>query len=446
MNWTRRDLLRRISFAAMLAPPAFSAARARLPADEGKRSSPPVAARRREDMILRLGGVGDGYKMTWAADDRHYFGVNDGSGWLQPPRKFYNSHMWKVSGGPADASFADVAAYPDLDKMTRPDDAPSYYGHGTLAVDGKLYQFLSTLDRRTETPRCWTGAKLIQSPDLGRTWKNQDGTTPVTWEDWNEQKRGLAFFEEPQGAFSLISLLQMGRDYALNRDGYVYLYSPNGSIDGQMNELVMARVPKGRVTDRAAYSFFAGQRAGAPRWTRDITKRRPVHRFPKGWVNNANLFEGDLVVEAWLPSVTFVEALNLYLMAASGTGCAPDGTEFGKPSYLGLWAAPSPWGPWTQFHEETAWTPANDTAACAYAPQIVPGWIAKDGRSFWLGWADLQGMRDFTRDRAMLGAALQKARDVHERTAVAADFHRRKLPYYALNTQRVDLVFQDSAP
>jgi len=382
--------------------------------------------------------------MSWAADGRQYFGVNDGSGWQSPTRKFYNSHMWTVSGGPQGATFVDVPGYPDLDKMTRPDDAPSYYGHGMLAVDGKLFQFLSTLDRRTETPRRWTGAKLIQSADMGKSWENQDGSVPVMWEDWVEQKQRLAFFDEPQGAFSLISVLQMGQDYALNRDGYVYLYSPNGSIDGRMNELMMARVPKARIADRAAYSFYTGESAGVPQWTSDIAARQPVHRFPPGWVNSTNLFEGDLVVEAWLPSITFVEPLGLYLMAASGTGCAPDGTEFVKPSYLGLWAAPAPWGPWTQFHEETAWTPANDAKACAYAPQIVPGWIAKDGRSFWLAWADLQGMHDFTRDRAQLFAQSQQAKEVHERTTVIADFHRRKLPYYALNTHRVDRVFPDS--
>lgn len=383
--------------------------------------------------------------MSWAADGRHYFGVNDGSGWLNPPQKFYNSHMWSMGGGPEGATFSDVTGYPDLDKMARPDDAPSYYAHGTLAVDGKLYQFLGTLDRRTETPRRWTGAKLVRSADMGKSWSNQDGSMPVTWEDWAEQKPQLAFFEEAQGAFSLISILQMGRDYALNRDGYVYLYSPNGSIDGQMNELVMARVPKRRIADRTAYEFYAGERGGRVQWSRDIAARRPVHIFPTGWVNSTNLFEGDLVVEAWLPSVTFIEPLGLYFMAASGTGCAPDGTEFGKPSYLGLWASSTPWGPWKQFHEENAWTPANDSKARAYAPQIVPGWVAQDSRSFWLVWADLQGMRDFTRDRAQLFALLSKAKDVHERTTVIADFHRSKLPFYALNAQRVDLVFEDSS-
>ena len=83
----------------------------------------------------------------------------------------------------------------------------------------------------------------------------------------------------------------------------------------------------------------------------------------------------------------------------------------------------------------------GDAAACAYAPQIAPKWIAADGRSFWLVWADLQGIRSFTRDRSLLAADLAKAADVNERTEIIATFHRKKLPHYAFNTQRVDLVF-----
>jgi hypothetical protein len=71
-------------------------------------------------------------------------------------------------------------------------------------------------------------------------------------------------------------------------------------------------------------------------------------------------------------------------------GCAPDGMWFGKPSYLGFWIAPQPWGPWTQVHEETAWTPLGDGKARCYQPQISPKWLAEDGRSFWLVWTDFQ--------------------------------------------------------
>jgi hypothetical protein len=78
-------------------------------------------------------------------------------------------------------------------------------------------------------------------------------------------------------------------------------------------------------------------------------------------------------------------------MANWGMGCDPQGNEwFRKPSYLGLWTAPRPWGPWQQIHEETAWTPAGDANARAYQPQIAPKWIAADGSSFWLVWTDFQ--------------------------------------------------------
>ena len=57
---------------------------------------------------------------------------------------------------------------------------------------------------------------------------------------------------------------------------------------------------------------------------------------------------------------------------------------------LVLESAPSGEGPWTQVHEETAWTPLGDLQARCYQPQISPKWIGKDGRSFWLVFTDFQ--------------------------------------------------------
>jgi len=396
---------------------------------------------RRDETILRLGGVGDGYKMTWDADDRLYAVVNDGSGWLDPPKAFYNARLWNLSGSIEKASFAEVSGYPDLNNMTRPEDAPRYFGHGLLAVRGRLFHFLSTLDQATDRPRHWVGSKLIYSVDQGRTWCNQDGSSPVVWENWDQQSRErLAFFQESQGSFSLLSILQMGRNYSANRDGYVYVYGLNGNVDGQMNELVMFRVRCEQLLNRRAYEFFGGRQGnGDARWVKDIEARAVVHTFPRGWVNGSNLFAGDLVVEAWLPSVVYNEPLGSYMMTSAGIGCAPDGTAFGKPSYLGFWVASTPWGPWRQIHEETAWTPGNDPAACAYAPQIAPKWMAADGKSCWLVWADLKGIRTFAREQSLLDANIEKARSPEQRSAVMADFTRRYMPGYSCNAQRVDL-------
>jgi len=56
----------------------------------------------------------------------------------------------------------------------------------------------------------------------------------------------MAFYREPQQAFSQLTFLQMGRAYQDNRDGYLYVYGPNGITEGSMNQLVMFRVPTRR--------------------------------------------------------------------------------------------------------------------------------------------------------------------------------------------------------
>ena len=218
----------------------------------------------------------------------------------------------------------------------------------------------------------------------------------------------MAFFREPDRAFSLITVLQMGRDYEHNRDGYVYLYAPNGDTEGTMNQLVLCRVRKDKLLDRAAYEFFVGRdESGEARWSGDIADRGVVHTFPAGWVNR------QLNPYAWHPSVVYYAPLGVYLMANWGMGTDAKGDWFTKPSYLGFWTAPHPWGPWKQVHEETAWTPANDRAARAYQPQIAPKWIAADGKSFWLAWTDFQVVKKDGRDTR---------------------------PYYAFNVQKVEVT------
>ncbi len=342
---------------------------------------------RLDETTVRLGGVGDNWHMTWARDDRQYVSLCDGSGWPGMPQADYNSRMYVIEGDPPQPTFSFVPTYPDLINDWQTDQSSRYYNFGILAVDGCIYQFLSTPNRpfRQGDAR-FVGAKLIYSPDDGRTWRNQDGSTPVRWEAWGERtKHNMIFYEEPGEAFALITVLQMGRNYEQNRDGYVYLYAPNGNREGSMNQLVLARAPLAHLLDRRAYQFFAGCTArGDARWSPHIDERQVVLTFPAGWVNRL------IHPYAWQPSVVYYAPLDVYLMANWGMGCNVNGEWFARPSYLGFWTAPQPWGPWTQVHEETAWTPAGDSAARAYQPQIAPRWIAADGSSFWLVWTDFQ--------------------------------------------------------
>ncbi len=343
--------------------------------------------RRLEETTLRLGGSGDNFHMTWADDDKMYVSLCDGRGWSGMPQAPYNSRAYVIHGSPPDVRFEYLPGYPDLLYEVGTWDCSRYYNFGILVLGDRIYQFLSTPNRPfSEAAPRFVGAKLIYSPDKGKTWHNQDGSTPVRWEPWEERSReNMVFFEEPGEAFSLVTVLQMGRNYQYNTDGYVYLYAPNGNVEGAMNQLVMLRAPQDRILDRSAYEFFVNRQGASAQWSPRIEDRGVVCTFPAGWVNR------DTHPYAWHPSIVYYPATGEYLMANWGMGTDAQGNEwFQKPSYLGFWTAPNPWGPWKQIHEEAVWIPDGDANARAYQPQIAPKWIAEDGGSFWLVWTDFQ--------------------------------------------------------
>jgi hypothetical protein len=395
--------------------------------------SPVKSVIRREETTLRLGGHGAEWHMSWAADDRQFVSLGGGMGWSENPERNYISRLLAISNGPHDATFQDLPGYPDHFQLPGGENAPPVYtSFGTFALDGRIYQFLNTLNRRAPSAResHFIGTKLISSPDNGRTWVNQDGSMPVVWEGWeNRSRKTMLFFEEPQNTFSVLSVLQMGRNYGDNRDGYVYIYACDGNTEGTMNQLVLCRVPKAHILERAAYEFFSGMKAdGSATWTKNINARAVVHTFPSGWVNSTG------VPHAWQPSVSYNAPLRVYMMANWGNGIGPDGAGFVKPCYIGFWTAPNPWGPWRQIHEETSWTPGNDPGSRAYMPMIAPKWIARDGKSFWIAWSDLQ--RKGTKEE--LEGFRKESRQMSPQERVRA--MRRLMPYYGFNTQRVDLV------
>lgn len=451
---SRRDLLQQAGATGLCAALPLNVADRRLEAAEGwaikasNGSRPRIKSMtRREETVVRYAGYGDNWHMSWASDDRQYVSLCDGPGFATHPRVSYNSRMLAISGGPRDAKFHDLPGYPMLGKPSQRPMDPRYYNFGTLALDGRLYQYMSTFNRSFrademekykphETVR-FIGAKLIYSPDNGRTWHNQNGSTPVFWEPWDRRSRdSMVFFEEDQEAFSLLTVLQMGKNYEHNGDGYIYVYSPNGNTEGTMNELVMFRVPAAKLLDRSSYEYFGGRGVnGAAKWTADIKARAVVHTFPRGWVNTL------VHPYAWHPSVVYNAALGVYMMANWGMGTAPDGMWFNKPSYLGFWISDTPCGPWEQVYEETAWMPERSNAARAYEPQIAPKWIAADGKSFWLVWTDFQ-----VTDKEAAKLAVQDFKRTtlansytEEDVVQSATKMRRYRPYYAFNVQRVDI-------
>lgn len=394
---------------------------------------------RRDDTITRTACHGDIFPMTWVCGDRQVSSFSDGFGWPRKNIEAYNTRAIELVGDPPDLTFEEIPGYPDILGPVDVQQQPLYYGFGLLSIDATIYQYLCSYGKPTSDSGVrWNSVKVIYSPDRGRTWFNQDGTTPVSLESYDQQSRKtMIFISEPQQAFSLVSLLQMGKDYQLNDDGYVYGYGPNGITDGTMNQLVMFRVPKTGVLERSAYQFFGGFRSrDDPIWSSDIHSREVVHHFPRGWVNRPT--DHGNVVQSWVPNVVYNAPLALYLMTSSGIGCNDNG-DWVKPSYLGLWTAPRPWGPWTQIYEDTAWMPDNDGLARCYSPQIAPKWIAADGKSFWLVWSDFQQRCDASEEQRYFEDA-QRARDHNQGMRILLAKARHCSPYYRFNAQRIDLV------
>ncbi|MDP6982802.1 MAG: hypothetical protein QGG05_06925 [Candidatus Latescibacteria bacterium] len=344
-----------------------------------------LGIRRLEETLRRSGGSGDNWHMTCARDGRQFVVMGDGKGWPDVAGytgQTYDTRVYGLHGDPPDLEYEHLHGYPDLVSGKDPQQS-RYYGGGILAIDDHIYHFLSAQNRSSDPPARFVGAKLIYSPDQGRTWKNQAGS-PVYWENEAQRTReNMVFFDEPGEAFSLVSLLQMGRNYEDNSDGYVYGYAPAGNHEEMMNHLVLFRVPQTRILHRSEYEFFVScNHDGAATWSKDIGDRGVVHTFAQcrwPWT-------------CWRPSIVYNAPLGVFMMANWGMGQGAEAAGGDNPAYLGFWLAEHPWGPWRLVHEETEWTPLGDPRAQAYQPQISPKWIAGDGRSFWLVYTDFQSV------------------------------------------------------
>jgi hypothetical protein len=103
-------------------------------------------------------------------------------------------------------------------------------------------------------------SQLAWSSDYGRTWE---------WSPWKFTT-----------SFGCPTFLNFGKNYEGARDEYVYVYSPdNDNAYIPADRMILARVPKGRITDRDAYEFFRGLGAsGNPLWTSEISQGNPFAR------------------------------------------------------------------------------------------------------------------------------------------------------------------------
>ncbi len=188
-----------------------------------------------------------------------------------------------------------------------------------LCVDGVLYMLV----------RNTGNAQIAWSNDHAKTWQ---------WCNWTFTT-----------SFGAPTFLNYGRDYAGAKDNYIYLYShDNESAYEPADRMVMARVPKDRIRDREAYTFFAGlDHDDPPLWTKDIRDRQAV------FVNPGQCYRSG---------ISYNSGLDRYLWCQ----ILPFSRDERGPRFqggFGIYEAPQPWGP-----GEPSTSPMHGTQARAKPP------------------------------------------------------------------------------
>jgi hypothetical protein len=299
---------------------------------------------------VRLASGSDNWPVTWAGDGNQYTVWGDGGGFGGTNSIGRSSlGVARIAGDWHDFKPANVwGGY-------KPEHAHDVTGksYGIVCIDNVLYMWVGMFETKSDPFR---EVKLAYSTDLGATWKF------CPW----------AFTRE-EGVM-MPTVCNYGKNYEGATDEYLYTYlirfrSYEGPDDypdkvdwlncQKPGTIDLARVPKGKLLDRQAYTFFSGTDGGMPVWTSDIDKRQPV-------------FE-DTAGVGWCMNVSYNAGLKRYLLTTEHTE-----THRGN---IGIFDAPTPWGPWTTVCYQQNWGEGHFPLNTFFW-NFSNKWLSGDGKTF----------------------------------------------------------------
>ncbi|MCX7007211.1 MAG: DUF4185 domain-containing protein [Kiritimatiellaeota bacterium] len=263
------------------------------------------------------------------------------------------SELWPVAegrDGKLYAAWGDGGGFGGTDRdgrvsmgFARIEGSPENF-HGVNINGGKNAEHLATFPRKGKTAGLvfddgalfasinlqdgpWPDVNhvLAWSTDLGATW---------TRADW--------LFPKGAGQFQPATFLK--------HDRFIYVCGPRQNVT---TNLYLARVPAGRLRERAAYEFSRGPET----WSSDATQAQPIFNDARG-VSSGTL--------------TYAAALKRFLLTVFHTG----------PGQLGVFDAPTPWGPWTTVAYYEDWSrmgAEGDGLTCSFPAK----WMSADGLTLW---------------------------------------------------------------
>src|SRR5262249_3386025 len=127
------------------------------------------------------------------------------------------------------------------------------------------------------------------------------------------------------------------------------------------DRMVLARVPKGRIAERAAYEFFRGlDGKGQPLWSKEIADRGPVFEH-KG--------------RCYRSGITYNAGLERYLWVQIIPGTEGKKSDTRFEGGFAIYDAPEPWGPWTTVYFTEKWDVGPGETA-----SLPSKWMSADGK------------------------------------------------------------------
>eukprot|EP00913_Durusdinium_trenchii_P023463 g22041.t1 len=291
------------------------------PVIRGIRWAPP-------SQVIRLARGSDNWPATWASDDRLYTAYGDGRGFRPYVERKLSLGLGRVSGSPPKIAGENMRSK-TAEKIG--DGKRGMKASGMLSIEGRLYMWARNAQN----------SQLAWSTDRGKTW---------TWADWKFTK-----------SFGAPTFLNFGRDYAGARDDYVYIYSHDSNSAYQpADRMVLARVPKSKLRQRAAYEFFQKSGTnGQPVWARNIKQRGGVF-------HHAGV--------CYRSGITYNAGLKRYLWCQTH----PKGDARFAGGFA-IYDAPEPWGPWTTVFSTRKWDIGPGETS-----SFPTKWMSRDGRTLHL--------------------------------------------------------------
>jgi CubicO group peptidase (beta-lactamase class C family) len=286
-----------------------------------------------KETIIRKANDSDNWPLTWADDDHQYTAYGDGRGFEPFVPKKLGLGFARVEGAPKDFQGVNI---PSPSGEQSGNGAKSKKASGILCAEGVLY--------------LWTrnagNAQLAWSKDHGKTWE---------WADWKLTT-----------SFGCPTFLNFGKNYAGARDEWVYVYSHDAESAYQpADRMVLARVPKGKITERTAYEFFKGlDEIGRPLWSQEVVDRAAVFTH-----------EG----RCYRSGITFNAGLKRYLWVQIIPGTEGKKADTRFEGGFAVYDAPEPWGPWTTVYFTEKWDVGPGETS-----SFPTKWMSADGKTIHL--------------------------------------------------------------